>query len=43
MLQRAHTLVDDMVFREAKKDASMKNAYVELTNLHQNFAALVEK
>jgi hypothetical protein len=43
MLQRAHAVVDDMVFREAKADAQMKPAYVQLTALHSNFAALVNK
>jgi hypothetical protein len=43
MLQRAHALVDDMVFREAKADAQMKPAYVQLTALHSNFATLVNK
>jgi len=42
VLQRAHALVDDMVFREAKKDASMKDAYVQLTQLHNNFASLTQ-
>ena len=41
-LARAHLLVDDMVFKEAKRDGTMRAGYIQLSKLHANFAALVE-
>jgi hypothetical protein len=41
-LSRAHHLVDDLVFKEAKRDANMRASYIQLSKLHTNFALLVE-
>ncbi|MCO5611767.1 hypothetical protein L7F22_066026 [Adiantum nelumboides] len=38
-LKRTYALVDELVFRDAKKDATSRQAYRLLTSIHENFAS----
>ncbi|KAI5077566.1 hypothetical protein GOP47_0007390 [Adiantum capillus-veneris] len=38
-LKRTYALVDELVFRDAKKDAASRQAYRLLTSIHENFAS----
>ncbi|CAN6559064.1 unnamed protein product [Malus baccata var. baccata] len=42
-LHRTYAVVDEMVFREAKKDAVGKQAYRLLTSIHESFEQIREK
>ncbi|PQQ20314.1 coiled-coil domain-containing protein 22 isoform X2 [Prunus yedoensis var. nudiflora] len=42
-LHRTYAVVDEMVFREAKKDAVGKQAYRLLTSIHETFEQIREK
>eukprot|EP00897_Mesotaenium_endlicherianum_P006096 jgi/Mesen1/5514/ME000279S04721 len=42
-LRRVHALVDDVIFRDAKKDPSSKQAYKLLCQIHDTFSSLGEK
>ncbi|KAL3682527.1 hypothetical protein R1sor_000549 [Riccia sorocarpa] len=42
-LRRLHALVDEIVFRDAKKDPICRQAYKLLSGIHTNFESVVEK
>lgn len=41
-LDRQFTVTDELVFRDAKKDESVKKAYKYLARLHENFEVLIK-
>ncbi|KAH7285176.1 hypothetical protein KP509_33G016700 [Ceratopteris richardii] len=42
-LKRTYAIVDELVFRDAKKDATSRQAYRLLTSIHDNFAECSDK
>ncbi|RZF40303.1 hypothetical protein LSTR_LSTR013245 [Laodelphax striatellus] len=40
-LERSFTVADDLIFRDAKRDETSKNAYIMLAKLHSEFGELV--
>ncbi|CAM6038487.1 unnamed protein product [Sphagnum compactum] len=42
-LRRVHALVDELVFRDAKRDAVCRQAYRLLSTIHETFADIVDR
>lgn len=42
-LRRTYALVDELVFRDAKKDLVCRQSYRQLTTIHETFADIVDK
>ncbi|KAG0585016.1 hypothetical protein KC19_3G250900 [Ceratodon purpureus] len=42
-LRRTYALVDELVFRDAKKDPVCRQSYRQLTTIHETFADIVDK
>lgn len=42
-LRRTYALVDELVFRDAKKDPVCRQSYRQLTTIHETFAVIVDR